>query len=319
MISVIIPMHNSAATIERCLASVMKQSYKDTEMIVIDDGSTDDGAQIVIDLSKKDSRIKYIWQENGGVSAARNHGLEEAQGEWICFIDSDDEVEEEYLSSLYLSIVKTNSDIAMCGYREVRADGVTEYLLSEKEMTSLTGDMSKDFETLRQFALSPWMKIFRKEKIEKIHLRFCENMVLAEDIYFNYHYYSLCKTVSFVNRAQYIYYRTDSGLSKAVSLTCFENEMDNLSYMICYLENAHIERGESIIAEYICRCMRRYAIIPGEKNTIASFRARLKRIRQFDKPAKRLHRLDPFLYLLFRKRCYFVLFIYYQLYHRIKM
>ena len=101
MISVIIPMYNSVSTIERCLTSVMSQLYKDTEIIVIDDGSTDHGADVVLELASEDDRIRYIRQENGGVSRARNRGLDEANGEWICFIDSDDAIEEEYLSSFY--------------------------------------------------------------------------------------------------------------------------------------------------------------------------------------------------------------------------
>lgn len=86
-------MYNSVSTIERCLTSVMRQLYQDTEIIVIDDGSTDHGADVVLELAATDDRIRYIRQDNGGVSRARNRGLEEAKGEWICFIDSDDAVE----------------------------------------------------------------------------------------------------------------------------------------------------------------------------------------------------------------------------------
>ena len=124
-------MYNSVSTIERCLTSVMRQLYQDTEIIVIDDGSTDHGADVVLELAATDDRIRYIRQDNGGVSRARNRGLEEAKGEWICFIDSDDAVEEDYLSSLYNCIQETDCDIVMCGFRAVTGNRSVDFLLSD--------------------------------------------------------------------------------------------------------------------------------------------------------------------------------------------
>ena len=200
-------MYNSVSTIERCLTSVMRQLYQDTEIIVIDDGSTDHGADVVLELAATDDRIRYIRQDNGGVSRARNRGLEEAKGEWICFIDSDDAVEEDYLSSLYNCIQETDCDIVMCGFRAVTGNRSVDFLLSDAEMDSLRGNLREDLVTLRCFVSSPCMKIFRKNRIEELHLRFREDMVLAEDRYFNNHYYTTCNSVRFINRALYIYYR----------------------------------------------------------------------------------------------------------------
>ena len=317
MISVIIPMYNSAAAIERCLTSVMRQSFKDTEIIVIDDGSTDNGAGVVLDLATKDDRIRYIRQENSGVSRARNRGLDEAHGEWISFIDSDDEVVEDYLSSMYYLIQKSNCDIVMCGYRAIRGNRFVDMVLSEEKMNSLTGDLRKDLVTLSFFISSPCMKIFRKDIIETLHLRFREDMVLAEDRYFNNHYYTHCRSVAFVNRAQYIYYRSDTGLSRAATPICFKNEMENLAYMIRFMENAQIDRRESAIAEYICQCIRRYIQMPGEKNTLVASCRRLKRIRQYDKPAKLYSRKDSILYWLLRMRFYPMIYIWLQINRRI--
>ena len=307
MISVIIPMYNSGATIERCLTSVMGQSYHNTQIIVIDDGSTDNGADIVKKLAAKDDRIQYIRQENGGVSRARNRGLDEAQGEWICFVDSDDVIVEDYLSSLYDSIQETACDIVMCGYRVIMENYTGDIVLSEEQMNSLKGNLREDLVTLRYYISSPCMKIFRRDRIEALHLRFREDMALAEDRYFNNHYYAKCRTVAFVNRAQYIYYRSNTGLHLAASPACFENEMENLAYMIRFMENARIERRESLIAEYICQCIRRYIQMPGEKNTLMSTRRRLKRIRQYDRPAKLWKRRDAVIYRLLRMRLYFII------------
>ena len=317
MISVIIPMYNSRPVISRCIQSVMSQSYTDFEIIVIDDGSTDGGADIVMEIKKKDNRLRYIRQENGGVSRARNRGLDEARGEYICFIDSDDAVEKDYLSWLYHCIREKNCDIVMCGYREVSENSMVDFILSKNKMDSLHGNLREDLEILRYFISSPCMKIFKKEKIDVLHLRFREDMALAEDRYFNYQYFLQCETIAFVNRPLYYYYRNDAGLSKAVSMTGFKNEMDNLAYMIFYMENAHIMRRESMIAEYICYCIRRYTWIPGEKNTLISVRERLKRIRQYDKPAKLYKNLDTFIYWLLRMKCYSMIFFYYRLRRRV--
>ena len=302
MISVVIPMYNSVGTIERCLTSVMRQLYKDTEIIVIDDGSTDHGADVVLELASKDDRIRCIRQENGGVSRARNRGLDEAKGEWICFVDSDDAIEEDYLSSLYDCMQETACDIVMCGFRVVNGNYSSNWLLSEAEMNSPKGNLREDLVILRNFVSSPCMKIFRKDRIEELHLRFREDMVLAEDRYFNYHYYTKCNSVRFINRALYVYYRDDSRLSRAANTVCFENEMENLAYMVSFMKSAKIEQGESIIAEYICQCIHRYVLLPGD--TLQSSRRRLKRIRQYAEPAKLWKRRDTVLYRLLRMRCY---------------
>ena len=313
VISVIIPMYNSAAVIERCLTSVMRQSFRDIEIIVIDDGSTDHGADVVLELASKDDRIRYIRQENGGASRARNRGLDAANGEWICFIDSDDAIEEDYLSSMYDCIQETACDIVMCGFRAVRGNRSTNWLLSEAAMNSLKGNLREDLVTLRCFISSPCMKIFRKDRIEELHLRFREDMVLAEDRYFNNHYYTKCNSVNFINRPLYIYYRDNAGLSKAANSVCFENEMDNLAYMVSFMENAKIKQGKSFIAEYICQCIRRYVLLPGEKDTIWSSRKRLKRIRQYAGPAKLWKRRDTVIYRLLRMRCYWLIYSYFRI------
>ena len=313
MISVVIPMYNSVSTIKRCLTSVMRQLYKDTEIIVIDDGSTDHGADVVRELASGDDRIRYIRQENGGPSRARNRGLDEANGEWICFVDSDDAIEEDYLSSLYDCIRETDCEIVMCGFRAVTGNYSANWLLSEAEMDSLKGTMREDLVTLRCFISSPCMKIFKKERIEELHLRFREDMMLAEDRYFNNHYYTKCNSVNFINRPLYIYYRDNPGLSKAADSVRFENEMDNLAYMVWFMDNAKIRQGKSFIAEYICQCIRRYVLLPDEKDTIWSSCRRLKRIRRYAEPAKAWKRQDNIIYSLLRMRCYWLIYSIYRI------
>ena len=112
MISIIIPVYNTAQYLDQCLESVLVQSYTDWECIVVDDGSTDNSGEICDKWGKRDSRFVILHQKNQGVSAARNKGLERCKGEYICFIDSDDWVEPTYLSHLYDGM-KNNEGVDM--------------------------------------------------------------------------------------------------------------------------------------------------------------------------------------------------------------
>ena len=114
LISVIIPVYNVEKYLPECIESVLKQTHTNLEIILVDDGSPDNSPQICDEYAQKDSRIKVIHKENGGVSSARNEGLKIAKGEWISFIDADDWVEKNFCEILLNKAVKTQSDIALC-------------------------------------------------------------------------------------------------------------------------------------------------------------------------------------------------------------
>ena len=310
MISIIVPMYNACKTIERCLRSIMNQSFPDLEIIVIDDGSVDESQTIVKELAQKDDRIRYFRQENGGVSSARNHGIDESTGEYICFVDSDDAVTENYIALLYNSIHEKHSDVAMCGYSEITDGKKTERLITAEEERSLQGLLKTDLYVLRSYMCSPGMKIYRADMIKQSHLRFREDMALAEDQYFNFHYFELSKTVAFVNEPIYIYYRHGFGLSRAVNLCCFRNELENLSFEIDYMEKHQIEKREYILAEYVCYMVYRYTIIPNENNTRSAAVNRLKKIKLIDKQAVLPDWRNNLIYQFMYRKLYDLVYIY---------
>ncbi len=120
IISVIIPVYNAEPFLERCLISILNQDFdKEYEIIAVDDGSADNSLKILESFSKKQDKLRVISQENSGTSAARNLGLQNARGEYIAFIDSDDFVEENFLSALYNAAERSDADIAVCGYKNV--------------------------------------------------------------------------------------------------------------------------------------------------------------------------------------------------------
>ena len=115
MISIIIPVYNVKLYLDNCIQSVIQQSYTDFECILVDDGSTDGSSEICDQWAEKDNRIIIVHQPNGGVSSARNKGLEQAKGEYICFIDSDDWVDVDYLSAMINNLKEKETDLIICG------------------------------------------------------------------------------------------------------------------------------------------------------------------------------------------------------------
>lgn len=187
MISVIIPAYNSAGTIHRCVQSVLCQTYKEWEMLIVDDGSKDD----TLDICKSfdDSRIKVLHKENGGVSSARNMGLNAAKGEYIAFIDSDDYINTDYLKHLSEGF---GYDIVVTGF----SYGLTPESSAFKLQLSTKQEVGKDLSNLinaDQFCF-PWGRLFKRSIIEQHQIRFDEQMRFAEDNVFNWEF--LCHAES---------------------------------------------------------------------------------------------------------------------------
>ena len=128
LISVIIPAYNAQVHLKRCLDSVCGQSYKDIEVVLVDDGSTDSTLQICEEYAKQDSRIRVFHKENGGVAAARNLALDRAEGAMIAFSDADDYYEPMMLERLHDAMLKHDADMVCCGYLEEYDDKVIEYI-----------------------------------------------------------------------------------------------------------------------------------------------------------------------------------------------
>lgn len=118
-ISCIVPVYNVEKYLRRCVDSILNQTFTDFELILVDDGSLDNSPAICDEYAVKDSRIKVIHKVNGGVSSARNVGLDVAKGEWICFVDSDDLIEADYMQKMYEAAINNNSDFIMCGIQQI--------------------------------------------------------------------------------------------------------------------------------------------------------------------------------------------------------
>ena len=188
MISVIIPVYNTADYIDQCVSSVVKQSYRDLEILLIDDGSTDGSAEKLRRWAEKDPRITVIRNEqNSGVSASRNLGLQKARGEYIAFVDSDDWLEPDFYAELHHWISETGADIALGGYHRITEqntasrtpDKPSGTVLSVRDALSVCMPRNND----RRADLYIWDKLFRKSAIiENGELILFENYSICEDV-----------------------------------------------------------------------------------------------------------------------------------------
>ncbi len=195
-ISIVIPCYNIADSIDICIESIRNQTYENFEALFIDDGSTDRTRDVILESIQDDDRMKYIFKENGGVSSARNLGIEHATGEYICFVDSDDYVEKDFLKGLYDNLIKNNSDISICYFNRVYEDKVS------------VNEVKNGFYNLIRYP-APWNKICKTSLYRDNGIRF-PNARLSEDLGSTSKLLMLSDKVSVVEKPLYNYIQNPS-------------------------------------------------------------------------------------------------------------
>ena len=217
MISVIVPIFNSQKTLAQCLDSILTQTYQDFELILVNDGSTDRSEDICLGFERQYcGKIKYYKKENGGVSSARNYGIENAQKEFVCFIDSDDYVESTYLETLVNSLIEYKADFSMCDICGNSTES-NEFIRLSDNNDIINAIISDEY---GQTNRGPYCKLFYKHIIGD--LRFNENIYLGEDTLFSIEYAKRCTHGIYVRKGLYHYefstssvlYRSDPRLLK---------------------------------------------------------------------------------------------------------
>lgn len=197
--SIIVPVYNRERTIETCLKSILSCREKNIEIIVVDDGSTDLSGKIIKNLALKDERIKYIYQENSGVSVARNKGLDLVQGKWVTFCDSDDCVDSSMFDVLSLD---ENCDLFVMEHSAKSAEDIDFKTQSKKKKISYkkienncAEYMFGEYSPYRKPVFSVWAKLFRTYLIQENNIRFNTNYDLGEDQIFICEYLSYVKSL----------------------------------------------------------------------------------------------------------------------------
>ena len=187
-ISIIIPIYNTEAYLPRCIDSILSQSFTDYELILINDGSIDNSGSICDKYAQQDNRIKVFHQKNGGLSSARNTGLDHAQGEWIYFVDSDDELKPDGLQTL-VNCISEDVDMVMGGYEQYNLDG--NLIETEKNHETLTLSrrdsllvLFPDHSIHYSYLGYVWIRLFRNRIIQDHGLRFDTSIKIKEDTLF---------------------------------------------------------------------------------------------------------------------------------------
>lgn len=216
LVSVIIPAYNIEDYIGRCLDSIISQTYKNLEIIVVDDGSRDHIGEILDNYAKKDRRIKVIHKENGGVSSARNKGIEVAEGDYIGFIDGDDLIEPEMYKILVDLLEEENADIAHCGYQMVFPDRIDYYHNTGKKKIQTTEEGLKDLLSGEMIEPGLVNKLYKKELIKNCRLD--ETIKINEDLLMNYQLFKLSQKSVYYDITPYSYMIRSSSATGANSL-----------------------------------------------------------------------------------------------------
>lgn len=185
MISIVIPVYNCEKYIDVCIQSALKQTFTEFELILIDDGSTDNSGKICDNYSKMDVRIKVVHQRNLGASAARNNGIDVAQGEYITFLDSDDYwLDKNILSQIMSRLVETKADILSFNFCKVKEDTIMSPYFTVKESMPISISEEEALTFIAKNNLwiaSAWNKVIKKELFDKFEIKFIEG-ITAEDI-----------------------------------------------------------------------------------------------------------------------------------------
>lgn len=219
LISVIVPIYKVERYLNKCVDSILNQTFTDFELILVDDGSPDNCGRICDEYAEKDNRIHVIHKENGGLSDARNAGLNYATGEYIVFVDSDDFIEPDLLEKAYSTIVK-GYDIVSFGFNVIGVDGSISAIIHPEVGKELRFEKQADYlEFILKIFMNwrvgweAWSRIYRRDIIEKYELRFEDNSrIFAEDMYFNFCYIVHTKTMYAMKDCLYNYLRRNDSI-----------------------------------------------------------------------------------------------------------
>ncbi len=217
LISVIVPVYKVEPFLDRCVKSILSQTYTNLEVILVDDGSPDNCPAMCDDWKNRDNRIKVIHKKNGGLSEARNVGMSMAVGEFISFVDSDDWIASEMLSHLINAIIKDNSDIAACSVEMIWENKTQRKLMTAKTncvLNSLEAQKALIDESLLKHPV--WYKLYRKDVIKDIPFRVGK---YHEDVFWSYLVIGNSTRVSIVDYVGYFYtQRLDSIMGESYSI-----------------------------------------------------------------------------------------------------
>lgn len=253
LISIIVPIYNSEKYLKKCVNSIINQTYKDLEIILVDDGSSDACPKICDEFAELDNRIVVLHKKNEGVSAARNSGLDIAKGEYIGFVDSDDYIAPDMYEMLLTRILKENSDMACCNYLQVdeNCKSFPNQQLPLKDECLNAQEAMQYFILYGAYYVAPWNKLYKKNIYQTLRFpvgKRYEDLRIIHDIVFK------CNRISHINKAPYYYVR------RSESFTMDEFNIEKFDHGEAWIDIYHFARKNHLcsLKDY---CARRLAYI----------------------------------------------------------
>lgn len=251
IITVIVAVYKVEQYLDRCISSIVNQTYKNLDIILVDDGSPDGSPQICDSWAEKDSRIRVIHKVNGGVSSARNAGLNAATGKYVGFVDGDDCVLPDMFEKLISAVQKDGTQLAVCGYTLAE----NKFIPPEDKVISSAQALEDMFNIKEhpEFEGFVWNKLYLLDDVKNYGVQFSEELSMCEDTLFNFEYLSHISDVSLVKHCGYDYtYRQDS----VMRLKPVENDFKMIGLIDYFLENT----AESRTKDYVVRWAYKYWI-----------------------------------------------------------
>lgn len=261
LVSVVVPVYNVEKYLSRCIDSISRQSYSNLQIILVDDGSKDNSAVICDEYSKKDTRISVIHKTNGGLSDARNVGIDNAKGDYICFIDSDDFVRETYVEDLLNAILKYNADIAVCLFEKGNSDKFNDVVENNQQneiVLNNIGALNKLYdEVLNVNMVVAWNKLYSKNLFYKI--RFPVGKIHEDEFTTPKLLFEADKIVV-INKKDYYYFqspnsimRSEFKINRLDALEAFEERINLFNQKgLNELANKTLSAYIYILIRYIC-------------------------------------------------------------------
>lgn len=286
LISIIVPVYKVEKYLRECIDSILSQTYENFELILVDDGSPDNSGKICDEYAEKDKRIKVLHKENGGVSSARNLGLDNANGEYVTFIDSDDFVDKRYLEVLCTNLKENNADISVCRFSKYINESFFLYQESFPNKSVIEHNTDDFFDFFaRFFSLkcyffgSACRCLFKKSTIGET--RFDKNIRISEDLLFTANVVFNSKNISFVNESLYFYRMDNASATSSYKKNFFESQAQ-LSYELCVLFAKIDKKGfDKILKRY--NALLCYYLLSNElkfRKSNPDYKENLKKIRK---------------------------------------
>ncbi|WEL48464.1 glycosyltransferase [Enterococcus casseliflavus] len=277
-LTIVVPIYNAAEHLTRCIDSITANTFRNFELLLINDGSTDNSLEILKEKEMEDSRIKVITKINEGVSKTRNLGIKEATGKFIMFIDNDDYIEKDYIQTFIDNCIKNDADLVIGGYKRVNKSKI------------MFSDFPRDCDWGKYVILAPWAKIYNRQILIDNNILFLDYPI-GEDVYFNLKVFSNTKKIVSIDYIGYNWYFNGNSISNT-SQKGFNKDIDILFLLDKLIEAAH-GQSDAYLKYFIKRYYVWFLLFSGRQAHRNDFLIEHKRIKKWISDRKFDSTLNP--------------------------